>query len=39
MMGMKNHHLANNAAIIVAGKNHQWELKLVDEIMRNRTFA
>lgn len=29
IMEIANHHLVNPTAIIVAGKNHQWMLKLV----------
>lgn len=40
IMEIENHHLVNPTAIIVAGKNHQWMLKLVAEsMMRNRIFA
>lgn len=36
---IENHHLANTRAIIVAGKSHQWTLKLVHKsIMRNRNL-
>lgn len=39
-METENHHLANTAAVIVAGENHQGVLKLVVEsMMRNRIFA
>lgn len=40
IMETENHHLANTAAVIVAGENHQGVLKLVVEsMMRNRIFA
>lgn len=39
-MEVENHHLANITVITVAGKNHQWTLKLMAEnVMRNKTFT
>lgn len=31
MMQVENHHLANTRLIMIAGKNPQWGLKLVDQ--------
>ena len=37
MMEIGDHHLANTAVIMIAGKDHQWMLKLVRErVMRDR---
>ena len=37
-METENHHLANTAVIIVAGKDHQRMLKLADEEWRETGY-